>query len=329
MIVGANAMTLSEWAKRLDPNGKVDKLVEILNQTNEILLDAKYIQGNLPTGHKTTVRTGLPAATWRMLNYGVKPSKSTTKQITDTCGMLETYSEIDKSLADLNGNSAEFLLSESKAFLESMNQEMASTFFYGDTSVAPAKFIGLAPRYNTLTREIADKEDSSDYVLNAGGTGAENTSIWLVVWGDNSVHGIFPRGSKAGISQDNRGQVTIHDGDGGLFEGYRTHFKWDNGLTVRDFRQVVRICNIDMKKLAQTDLVGLMIEASEKVHNLQDGKAVFYMRRETRTALRNIIRKTDNVNLTFETAEGKKVMNFDGIPVRICDAILKTEAKVV
>ncbi len=34
------------------------------------------------------------------------------------CGMLETYSEIDKALADLNGNTAAYRLSEDRAFLE-------------------------------------------------------------------------------------------------------------------------------------------------------------------------------------------------------------------
>lgn len=65
-----------------------------------------FVEGNLPTGHKTTIRSGLPSATWRLLNYGVQPSKSTTVQVTDSVGMLETYAEVDKSLADLNGNTA-------------------------------------------------------------------------------------------------------------------------------------------------------------------------------------------------------------------------------
>jgi len=55
--VGTLAFTLAEWAKRLDPDGKVAKIVEILNQTNEILMDMMFVEGNLPTGHRTTVRT--------------------------------------------------------------------------------------------------------------------------------------------------------------------------------------------------------------------------------------------------------------------------------
>ncbi|EPE5434245.1 major capsid protein, partial [Escherichia coli] len=79
------------WGKRVDPNGKVDKIIELLGQTNPILQDMPFVEGNLPTGHRTTIRSGLPSATWRLLNYGVQPSKSTTVQVTDSVGMLETY----------------------------------------------------------------------------------------------------------------------------------------------------------------------------------------------------------------------------------------------
>ena len=126
--------TLADVIKRTEPGvnggpGKIATIVEMLTETNEILQDMTYVEGNLPTGHKTTIRTGLPSAAWRMLNYGVQPSKSDTAQITDACGMLEAYAEVDKALVELNGNAAAFRLSEDRAFLEAMNQEMASTLF--------------------------------------------------------------------------------------------------------------------------------------------------------------------------------------------------------
>ena len=142
--------TLLDWAKRLDPDGAVAAIVELMNQTNQILDDAVYVESNLPTGHRTTVRSDIPPGTWRKLNYGVKPQKSKTTQVTDTIGMLENYAEVDKSLADLNGNTAEFRLSEDRPIIEGMNQSIASTIFYGDTSVYPERFLGLSPRYDAL-----------------------------------------------------------------------------------------------------------------------------------------------------------------------------------
>src|SRR6266702_8475226 len=176
-ILGATALTYADWAKRLEDNYKVARIIELLSQTNEILEDMMVVEGNLPTGHKTTVRTGLPQATWRLLNQGVPNAKSTTAQIVDTCGNLETYSVIDKDIADLNGNTAEFRLSEVKAFLEGMSRQDASTLIYGNQFVNPERFTGFAPRYSTKT---AANAQTANNVLDAGGTSANlQTSIWI------------------------------------------------------------------------------------------------------------------------------------------------------
>ena len=255
--------TLADVAKRLDPDGKIDTIVEILNETNEILEDATMLEGNLPTGHRTTIRTGLPAPTWRKLYGGVQPTKSTTAQVTDNTGMLEAYAEVDKALADLNGNTAAFRLSEDRAHLEGMNQEYVDTLFFGDESTAPEEFTGLAPRYNSTSAS------NGENVISGGGSGSDNTSIWLIVWGPNTVHGIYPKGSVAGLTMTDKGQVTIEDvdGSGGRMEAYRTHYRWDCGLTVRDWRYAVRIANIDKSNLTKdvsgssADITALMAQA--------------------------------------------------------------------
>src|SRR6266404_1348125 len=184
-IVGATALTYADWAKRMDDGYKVAAIIEMLSQTNEILEDMMVVEGNLPTGHKTTVRTGLPQATWRLLNQGVPNAKSTTAQIVDTCGNLETYSVIDKDIADLNGNTAEFRFSEVKSFLEGMSQQVASTLIYGNQSVNPERFTGFAPRYSTKT---TSSSNTAANVLDAGGTASVNTSIWVHVWGSDTAH---------------------------------------------------------------------------------------------------------------------------------------------
>ncbi|MDR2488768.1 MAG: hypothetical protein LBD42_04675 [Desulfovibrio sp.] len=325
-VIGDTVATLGDIAKRLDANGKIDKIVEMLNQTNEVLDDMMFREGNLPTGHKTTIRTGMPSAAWRLLNYGVQQSKSKTQQVTDTCGMLEAYAEVDKDLADLNGNTGEFRLSEDRAFLEAMNQEMARTLFYGDTSRNPERFLGLAPRFSTLDKS---KAPTAVNVIDAGGTGNNLTSIWLVCWGDQTVFGIYPKGSKAGFQHNDKGQVTLKDKDNGQYEGYRTHYKWDIGLVLRDWRYVARIVNIDLATITDEKLIQLLIEASELLPDQRLGRPVFYMNRRTRTRLRNARLNKNNVQLTPENVEGKKVIAFDEIPVKRCDAIELTEKQVV
>jgi len=325
--------TLLDMAKAMDPDGKIADVVEIMNETNEMLEDMVWKEGNLPTGHRTTIRAGIPAPTWRKLYGGVQPTKGRTVQVTDSCGMLEAYAEIDKALADLNGNTASFRLLEDRAHIEGISQELADTIFYGDESTEPEAFTGLVPRFNSTSAA-----NGENIILGgAAGGQTDNTSIWLIVWGDNTVHGIIPKGSTAGLQVTDKGQVTIEsiDGAGGRMEAYRTHYRFDAGISVRDWRYVVRIPNID-KSLLLADasgtsavLIDLMTQAIEMIPNLGAGRPVFYMSRTVKSFLRRqIMNKTVNSTLTADMVAGKHVMSFDGIPVKRSDALAGDEALV-
>lgn len=329
-IKGVGNPTLSDVAKRLDPNGKIAAIVELLSEMNEVLEDVTFIEGNLPTGHRTTVRSGLPSVTWRQLNYGVQPSKSRTVQVTDSNGMLEAYSEVDKELAMLNGNSAEFRLSEDRPFLESMNQEMATTIFYGNTATEPEKFMGLAPRYSDMNAENADN------IVDGGGTGSDNTSLWFVVWGANTCHMFYPKGTEAGLKQDDLGETTKTLSDGSMLQVLRSHYQWKAGLTLRDWRYVVRIANIDVSALADAgesgyagaNLINLMIKAYNKLHSLSMGRPVIYCNRTVKTALDLLATNKANVQLSIGDYAGQPTTMFWGIPIRRVDALLNTEEQV-
>lgn len=331
-ITSATFPTLSEVIARTTNQGGIDTIVEMLTAKNEVLDVIPWIECNDGMGHMTTVRSGLPAATWRMLNYGVQPSKSTTVQIRDSVGMLEAYAEVDKKLADMNGNTEAWRLSEDAAFLESMNQQMMNTLIYG-SNANPERFVGLAPRFNDSTAQSGDNIIKGD----ATASGSDQTSIWLVVWGPLTVHGLYPKGSPGGFFKEDKGQVTIEnvDGNGGRMEAYRTHYKWECGLTVRDWRYVVRICNIDTGNLtknasAGADLIDLMTQALELVPDLTSGKPCFIVNRRIRSFLRRqIVNKVAASTLSMETVAGRKVVTFDDVPVYRSDAILNTEAVVV
>jgi len=329
--LSTGALTLIDWAKRLDPDGKVPRIVELLNQRNSILDDMRWIEGNLPTGHRTTIRTGLPTVYWRLLNQGVPPSKSTTAQVDEDAGMLEAWSEVDKDLALLNNNVSAFRLSEAKAFLEAMNQEMAQTIIYGNSGVAGEEFTGLAPRYSAISGA-----QNAENIVDAGGTGSDNTSIWLVAWGEETVHGMFPRGSKAGLLHEDYGEVTVEVTAGiagNRMRALQERYQWKAGLVVKDWRYVVRIANIDVSDLAggtPPDLIGFMEQADEIIPD-ELGNRVFYVPRRASRYLRKQVRVAvgNGGGLTFENFAGKRIMMFDGVPIRKVDSILLTEARVV
>jgi hypothetical protein len=326
--VGSNVLTLTDHAKRLDPNGKIDRIVEILAERNEILEDMMWMEGNLPTGHRTTVRSGLPSTTWRLLNYGVQPSKSTTKQVDDTVGMLETFAEVDADLAALNGNTSEFRLSEDKAHLEAMSQELASTLIYGNTATDPEKFMGLAPRYSSTSAE------NGGQIISAGGSGADNTSVWLVTWGDRTCHGIFPKGSSAGIVGEDLGRQVVEDAANGKYMAYQSRYQIKAGLTLRDWRYACRIANIDVSDLTKdaatgADLIDLMIQAIHQNWDVNGGKSVFYCNQTVLSYLDRQTLNQSNINISYnDNPHGKRVMTFRGIPVKRVDAILENEAVV-
>lgn len=331
-VLSVQNPTLLDLAKATDPNGQIATVVEILNETNDVLEDMTWIEGNLPTGHRTTIRSGIPTPTWRKIYGGVQPNKSTTVQVTDNTGMLESYAEVDKALADLNGNTAAFRLLENRPHIEGLNQEIVDTLFYGNEGTEPEAFTGLSPRFNSLSAQNADN------ILVGGGSGIDNASIWLIVWGPNTVHGIVPKGSTAGLQVTDLGEVTIEDAsDGsntGRMQAYRTHYRWDAGLTVRDWRYIVRIPNIDKSLLvvdaaSGADLPDLMFQAMRLVPNLAFGRPAFYASRDIITWIgRQTANKVKQSTLTAEMVGGKFVERFHGIPVRRVDALAADEATV-
>lgn len=334
----ATNLTLADWAKRQDPEGKIPTIAELLSQTNEVLTDLVIKEGNLPTGERVVIRTGLPEVYWRALNQGIPSSKSTTAQVDESCGILEARSEVDKDLASLNGNTAQFRLSEDMAFLEAMNQEQASKLFYGNPSTDPKQFLGLAPRYGSLSAGNAQN------VLSAGGSDAtSNTSIYLVVWGDNTVYCPFPKGSQAGLIHQDLGEQTVYNSDGTRLQALSTLYQWKNGLVVKDWRYVVRICNIDTDALvalsgtqattASTAIIKLMAKALYRIPNMSMGRAAFYMNRTVHEGLS--LMALDRTQYVLKINEGltqygtpQSWLSFLGVPLRKTDSIVNTESVV-
>jgi hypothetical protein len=331
MATLGTVLSLADWAKRKDESGKTLKIVEMLSQNNEVLADMLWVEGNLPTGHRTTLRTSMPTVEFRLLNQGVTPSKSTTVQVDENCSMLEAWSEVDCKLANLGGDVAGFRLSEAMAFVEAMSQKMATTLFYGNKAVNPEQFDGFTTRY------AASTGTNGANVLKCGSSDTDNSSVWLLSWGEQTMHGIFPKGSSAGLMHNDRGEETVETsaGMGGTrMRAYRDQFTWDCGLSVRDWRYGVRLSNIDISALttksSAADLIDYMIKAIHRLPSLTAGRTAFYM---NRTCLQMLdIQKRDDVQtggqLSYTNVDGVPVLSFRGIPVRRVDALTEAEAVV-
>jgi hypothetical protein len=329
--LAATHPTLLDVKSRLDGNGQVMKVIEMLSQTNEVVDDAVWLEANEYTGHTTSVRTGIPEPTWRKLYGGVQPTKSTSAKVREGMGMLEAYAEIDKSLADLNGNSAAWRMSEEAPHIEGFGQKLARYMFYGNEATEPEAFTGLAPRFND--QSAANGEN----ILTSAATpdSTDNASIWVVVWGPNTCHMIYPKGSSAGLRVTDKGQVTIEDidGAGGRMEAYRTHYKWDCGMVVRDWRYVVRV-NYDLEDIVASGATGpvlrdLLAKAMRRIPNLSAGRPAIYMNRDSLDAFDLQMNRDPLLQFsTQEEAQGKFVTRFRGVPIRRVDQLLSTESGI-
>lgn len=360
--IGTGQLTLLDAARRMDPDGKIGSLpiVEILARENSIIQDASVIEGNTTTGLLTTLRTGLPAVAFRQLNAGIQPSKSTTKQVHFTAAWLEGLGKVDERLVSMANDGPGLRLSEVSPFMESMGQTLASTAFYGDVRVNPDRFTGLSAYYAALNasyqrnpealvnpsstlpdsgRNVFDASTNSEgEVFGTPGDG-NNTSLWLITWGENGITMFFPKGSKAGVSHEDLGRWLVDDGRGigAQYLAWVDIYRANLGLAPRDWRQGSRIANIDVVALQSAgddndqsaNLLKNMIQAKNYIQDLNKGRAFWYCNRVVHTYLEVKAMNKANVMLSSQTLEdGRVITKFAGIPIHRCDALLNTESAV-
>lgn len=332
-IVGNTYPSLKDYYSQLEGNGEItSSVIDLFVQSNPMLEDAVTIECNDGTSHKTTVRNGLPEPQFRKFYQGVPCTKGDYTQVTDSTAMLSDYSYVDKDLADLNGNTNRFRLNEADAHIQGMNNTVQENIIYGNKGKNSSAFDGFATRYNS----ISSKEGDIGYqVVDGGGSGSTNTSIFLIGWGDKSAHLLYPKGSKGGLEHVNKGVDTVKDENGNSYEAYVDYFSWNVGLTLRNYRASGRIANIDVTTLGTAqapDLISLMIQLyyrCKRHANATKAKLVWYVNETIETYLHLQARKDSNVNLTIENVEGKPVVMFLGIPVKCCNQIVDTEDAVL
>jgi len=333
-LLDSTSPTLLDIANMPDMKDVKD-VVNLLGQFNPILEDAPAMACNKGTYHETTVRTGLPTPVWGRLYKGIPASKGTRQQVKDTPGFLEAAGEVDTRLVDVwekAEDKASIRFEEAEGQLEAMAQEAATALFYHDTDTDPEKPMGLAPRFSSLSAE------NGGQIIDGGGGGADNTSMWMVTWDKKACHLIYPKSYKAGIQREDRGAIPKTDANGDTYFAYREEFTWHLGLTVRDWRYVTRGANIDITALTTDATAGAnIIEVLTEMYYKHYGRRtsigrtfiyanttiVKYLDYQARNA-------TKNLHLTFKEAgpNAKEVLHFRGIPIRETDAILSTESVV-
>lgn len=311
-------LTLLELAKRLDPDGSLAAIANVLTKDNPILQDAPWDRANDIFSHKVTRVAALPSGSWRKLNEGYSTVKALTVEAVDTIGFMGAYSEVDKALVEAAPNPKQFRMGEAELILEGLSQTLATAVFYGNGATTPESMTGVAPRLPSL--------DTDGQVLNEGGS-TNLTSVYIVQWGVGKVWMVYPRNMEktAGITHRDLGEVTLEDASGNYYQGYRDLFEVRCGLVVRDERCLARIANVDSAggtyALDEDNLITILNRMP-----MSGAGATIYMNKTIKTQMEIIAKDKTNTSWTaMQGIEGKSFLSFRGIPVKACDAILNSE----
>ncbi|MDR2161629.1 MAG: hypothetical protein LBO77_05775 [Desulfovibrio sp.] len=324
-ITAANVRTLMDWGQFFKKDGRPVDIIELMNQEDTILDDILWREATDYDGHRTTIRAGLPQIYWKRLYRGTPVSKSQVTAIKDPVGMLEGRSVLDVKLLEIHQSQAKaYREGEARAFTEAMRQELATAIFYGDIKGNPDGIHGLDPRY-------AFK--NAPQVVDAGAASGNCTSMFGVVWGENEVTGIFPKDSVAGLKHKAIPEYDAYDDAGDAFRAVGDLFSWHVGLSVRDWRCVVRVCNIPVANLELAkgdagfvDLHRLTIKAKNMIPPEKRARLKWYVNQEVMTALELQSSDAGNVHLQYgDLFKSKPIPYLHGAPVRQNDAILTTE----
>ncbi len=329
--------SLVDVMKRLGPDGILMDVAEFLQQRNPILYDLPWKEGNLPTGHVFSVRTALPTPEWRKYNEGVGAGKSQSETYTETCGMMEKFSKLDVALGKLNGNGPAWRLSENKAFVQGFNHEFVRAMLYESVADSPEKIHGIMSRLNVTSGNPAASQIIKADVVGGGaaGSGNDQTSILCIGWGSDTVYGIFPKGSTAGLQHEDLGKQLVKDANNKEYTAWVDHWKWDCGVAVQDYRYVSRVVNIDTSlwHAAMTtgpDLTLCFDAAIDGLYDTDSVRPVLYCRKETFNMWKQQLIKKGTANLLEYVQRGvRKDYSYMGVPIVRVDAMSLTEAPVV
>lgn len=335
-------------ASRMGEDGKPLFVAEMLSQSNEVLDDMPWVAGNEMAAHTFSFRESIPAGSWVGYNMGAPYGKSTTGKTRIDLATLVQWSQVDDNLARDSGDIAAFRESEDVAIMEGLGQTWTQALFYGNVLANRAQYMGLSPFYNTRT---AANAANAANVIDGGGRGSSNTSIWVIGWREGTIYSVFPRGWHEGLQMEDQGDVVPgFDSAGNPFKAWTSYFRWRGGLCPQDWRNAVRIANLDTTAAglagpSAPDLFALLIQSmrmlpaagrrasgitrTDAPRDASMGvRVVIYTNRTTGHYLDLQAVRDRNVLLSSTDYAGQPVMSFRDIPVKNVDQLLNAEAAI-
>jgi hypothetical protein len=346
--------TLFDVASREINGEQAQYVAEMLSQAPGAFRKLPFKEGTDSAGHKGVFRRSIPTGSWRQVNQGTGYSKTTTAQYNVGSGQLTAFSYVDCTLARRTGNVEQFRRSEDVGFLEGMGQTLEQAFWYGNTKINPAQFMGLSAFYNSLSSDIpSGGAQNGANVFDGGGKGSSNASLWLLCFGLRSIFGFYPRGEQAGlIMKDYGDQHLAYDALGNPYPAYTSYFEANAGVVPEDWRRGVRIANLDITNAGlagpnAADLFDLLDAATMLVPTMGSNQSgitesdapddpspatqqYIFCNRVVRRFMDRQAMRNRNVLLGLKDYAGMPITEYrPGIQIEVSDQLLTTEARVV
>lgn len=331
--------TMSDLAGRLNPESPEAYATCKILEENELLRDVTWLKDESSLRPiSTLLRTTRSGASSRSHRQPADPR--------ETLETLEAIAVVDKKLAELNRNDAAWRAGEELPYLEAMSHDFERALFHGTMPCATERFHGFAERYAWLD---AKKAATAPNVIDAGGRGKNLTSIWLVGWSPSTCYCFYPKNTAAGLRIEDIGEEAALDKEGGEFRALKTCYTWTFGLSVRDWRYVVRIANVPKSLVehvagecrtqstespsppssAEHPLCALLAQALNLIPSHEGVRLAFYGNRDVATVLNLLRAEPRNTCLSGKKTESRPgVLFFDGIPFRCVDALTWGEKEV-
>ncbi|MBO7733349.1 MAG: hypothetical protein J6S67_12365 [Methanobrevibacter sp.] len=315
-------LTSLEVAKRSDMSDSTRKIIEQLNVYNELLFDAPILPANQGTVDTHLVRTALPHGEHRGYNQGVGKAASQTKTTKDVISNIEIYSTVDKQMVDDAPNPKEQLQIEQNAFIEGLSQDITDDLIYGNHDADELQTNGFAYRLNTV--------DNKKVISLQSTTTTGLTSIYLIKWGTDKCHIIYPRSSKsAGIEYKWLGEQTVKADDGsGEYQAYRAHYRVARGVSIGHEMSVIRICNIDLNASNVGESIAEAIVKAMPRLARGGGTVSIACNADVKSVMNIAALKKNNIVLPADDPWGNEVLKIGAARFRECPSILTTETLV-
>lgn len=345
--------TLKDIVERTAPDGTVARIIEAAEISMPLLADATFVKANDGDSHSATIRTGLPELAERRYNQGIKQTKTGTMQVQEQLAMLEDLSVVDAKLAEKAGNVNNYRASERIGKLQAGHIWLGKNFIYGSPKVSPDTFMGIAERYGSKSAL------SGSQIIDAGGTGSDNTSIYVMTWGGQGANMLYREGTTAGFAFEDHTpngpelvDAPVQSVDRKKMRGYVDWMGLHVGLTLGDWQAGGRIANIDVSDLRKdptaggADLLDMLVDlkwtqktdaslgVSYETGDLVRGKTVMYVNRTVGAFLEKQARNAKGLDLRFEQVLGRDAKNlfqlyYGDWEIKILDTISNAEARVV